>query len=214
MSKETPRFKIPYPSENQDNYYGTFLSGFTSIDGSTFATFEARNNILFGGSTIKWVEKEDEGGAITWHLTTSAVITAMTPTYGQGVRLPVIGDTENPTDGLEIPAGNWLIVDMPRGPVSGVDLPEGSLTVATQLDVNNVATALAYHDPDTNKLIWCTGLVLYPNSETNTGIHPITEIVPGGGSNAEAIQGIPVCDEQPTEGNKYLVWSQPDPFDL
>ena len=108
MSDQTPRFKIPYPSRAQNNYFETMQSGFNAIDSNFFASFESRNTIFMGGATLEWRNYGTEGENGPWRLSWSSAITMRSPTFGMPVS---VGPST-----IEVPPGQYLLVDIPRGP--------------------------------------------------------------------------------------------------
>ena len=71
---ETPRTKLPYPSENQDPWYRYFEQFCLAVDGEIFAGWEDRGYIIAGGGVVSW---DASSGELAWDETieiTSSVV--------------------------------------------------------------------------------------------------------------------------------------------
>ena len=152
MSEQTPRFGIPYPSRGQDNYYDTFASMVNRLDALAFEGFDQDNQIIYGGGTIGW-----SNGAVVW----SAPINLLSPTYGQ--RGSLVASSEIEANGISIPSGHLLYLDVARGATKTYEINE--VTVSSQLPITRAVQPLCYHDPSTSKLVFVTGLVLADGDE-------------------------------------------------
>lgn len=189
MSKETKRFKIPYPSRSEDDYYETFVDGMSALDSCVFADFEHRNHIFHGGEEISWFEVGSD-----WTLSWTEDIGVQSPAFGQYITL---GPDTGP---VVVPPGYFLYLTVPRGPTKAVEI--GLAETASQIPINNATMTLAWHNPANNKLIWRTGLVIEPNSVVNNGVFPITEVTYVAGD-ATSVHGVPIClaAETPADGD-------------
>lgn len=189
MAEETTRFNIPFPSEGQDAYYDVFKSMVTNIDGITFADFEERNAVVYGGGNVTW----SVGQKLSW----DAVISFVSPTFGQTQSIALVSEKE-------IPPGYFMYVDLSRGPTTAVDgLP---VVVASQLPVSTASQTLCWHDPATNNLIWVTGLLLTPGATNAQGVLPVTiinTIINDG--DAQKIKGKDICVAAATPSDQEIL---------
>lgn len=156
MAEETPRFGIPYPSRGQADYFSVYQSGMNTIDSIVFAEWAARNSVLHGGGTMTW----DLIGS-DYEFTHTDAISFQTPAFGSAQSIAASTTVVAPA--------HFLIVDVARGASSG----SSSLVfyAATQVPVDNASTVVAWHNPDTNELVFQTGLVIALGGSA-TGVQP------------------------------------------
>ncbi len=155
MSEETPRFKIPYPSDGQEPFYSPFESGNIASDSLHFSSFEQANTQVFGGGDILW--RGATGDPLTENqLSFTEDIIFVSPTHGV---LETWSASESP---VTIPLGSFLVVSLTRGATAPVTLTKAggdpTVIVTSSVPVSGRCSVLAYHAPN--------GSLYFPTSVT------------------------------------------------
>lgn len=148
MAEETPRFKIPYPSNHEQPFYTPFEAGFLASDALHFAHFEQGNIQIFGGGTIGWNSSAE--------FSFSADIVFSSPTFGQQ---ETWDSGESP---ITIPSGNFLVASVTRGTTTSVALTKSggtpTIIVTSSVPISAQSVVLAYHEPNSGDLILFNGI--------------------------------------------------------
>ncbi len=173
MSKETPRFKVPYPSEDEQPFYDSFESGIKAQDSIHFSAFEHGNTQIFGGGSILW---RGPSGSPVNELSFSEDIVFVSPTHGILETWPA---SESP---VTIPAGQFLVASLIRGTTAPVTLTKAggdpSILVTGSVPISGRSFVFAYHAPN-GSLYFPTSVTLAAGSSTS-GIGSGVGLVSGG----------------------------------
>jgi hypothetical protein len=131
---------IPYPSQYAEEWFATWQSMMSSLDGHHFAAFEDRNLFALGGGT--WTFNASTG-VVTW----SAGLVFGTPSTGNAQTLA--------SGSKALEDGEMLTVDLSRGASTSVTLAATVDTVIAP-NVATVAICIRYGD----RLYFRNGAVL------------------------------------------------------
>lgn len=138
MAEETQRMGIPYPSENDDPWWTGFVDFVRSLDSHHFASFEDRNIFFLEGGTFSWLD-----GTLEW-------------TAGLKIISPSTGIMSTLASGtLDMDDGDFMVVDLTRGPTTSVALSVQSIA---QIDPDDAPMVVCVRNGD--KLYFRNGAVL------------------------------------------------------
>lgn len=179
MAEETDRFKIPYPSRGATNYFDVYQSGMEAIDVAIFSSFSERNTVIHGGGLVTWAL-----AGPSYELTFSEPISYQTPTFGQSQT--ALAAT------VDVPPAHFVYADISRGSTSSST--SVVFSASTQVPVDNAASVLAWHNPETHELVFVTGLVLPVGGSSAVGIQPASVTV---STDAESLLGTSICPDAP-----------------
>jgi hypothetical protein len=119
MSQETQRMAITYPDEFQDPWFQAFVDFVNALDGHHFASFEDRNLFFTKGGSFSWLASTE---VLDW----SADLVLVSPSTGIISTLPA--------GSVSLADGQFMAVDLTRGPTSPVTLSASSVSNLTPSD--------------------------------------------------------------------------------
>lgn len=105
----TPRTQIPYPDENSNPFFDSFVAMINAIDASIYATRENRDIVIMNGGAVTWTASS---GALTW----AADIELYSSIVGYVWRIAGPGS-------VTLNDGDLVYLTLVRAPVANVVIP-------------------------------------------------------------------------------------------